>query len=164
MRATRFLGSYDLAQPIFRTATLTPLHSKSFRLVSCLIHNLGGPLSELFGAPPFDITMGHVEANLGSWCASQHGNQLVSSHAPQTDHPSHPLILHWKTELSRSFAATRKKAGLFCRSFLKQGEVLVYAELQQTPKDLKVVDLDCNPKGSRNFVRIFVTKGRGVRL
>ena len=58
----------------------------------------------------------------------------------------------------------RKETGLFCGSFLKQGEVLAYAGLNQTPKDLKVEDLDCDPKEGREFLRIFVTKWRGLRL
>ena len=125
------------------------------KIVSCFVHTLGSPLSELFGSPLCDANMNLVEADLGSWCASEHGTQLVSSHA---------LFLHWRAGPSRCFDAIRKETGLFCGSFLEQGEVFAYAGLNQTPKDLKVEGLDCNPKGSRDFVRIFVTKGRGVRL
>ena len=41
----------------------------------------------------------------------------------------------------RSFAAIRKEAGLFCRSFLRKGEVFAYVESLQNLEDLK----GCSP-------------------
>ena len=38
----------------------------------------------------------------------------------------------------QTFTAIRKKAGLFCESFLRKGKVFAYVERIQTLKDLKV--------------------------
>jgi len=45
--------------------------------------------------------------------------------------------LHWRAGSKRSFTATQKKAGLFCGSFLRKGEVFVHAGRNQNLNDLK---------------------------
>jgi len=71
--------------------------------------------------------MGLVEADLGSWCACEYGNQLVYLHMPH---------LSWRAGPLRSFSAIRQEAGLFCGSFLRKGEVFVYVGRFQDLKDL----------------------------
>ena len=48
----------------------------------------------------------------------------------------HASLLHWRARTLRSLAAIEKKAGLFCRFFLKKGEALAYFGLHQELKDL----------------------------
>ena len=46
-------------------------------------------------------------------------------------------LLHWMAGSSRSFAAIRKEAGLFCGSFLRNGEVFAYDRGANDLNDLK---------------------------
>jgi len=45
-------------------------------------------------------TMSLINADLGSVCVSEHGNQLVCLHPPQQSHPLSPLHepLHWRAK------------------------------------------------------------------
>jgi len=80
-RTASISHSHHFVQPPFRTATLTPLNKK------WSIHSLGYPWFERFGAPPFDTTMGLVEADLGSWCAREHGHFFYPSTSPTSGSP-----------------------------------------------------------------------------
>jgi len=44
---------------------------------------------------------------------------------------------HWRAGSSRSFAMIRKEAGLFCGSFLRQGEVLACVKSIHNLEDWK---------------------------
>ena len=55
---------------------------------------------------------------------------------------------------------TNLRAGLYCGSRLRKGEVFAYVGRNQNLKDLK----DRNPKGRRALLRIPSTEGRSVCL
>jgi hypothetical protein len=73
-------SSYILGN-LFTHPLLHP-HISKCECVSCFIHNVGYPWSELFGTPPFDTTIGLVEADLGSWSACEHGNHWYTFTSP----------------------------------------------------------------------------------
>ena len=85
--------------------------------------------------------MGFVQADLGSWCACEYGNQLVYLHMPHwriTLQPFAASRLHWRAGPLRSSTAIRKTAGLFCGSFLRKGKVFtLYTGRIQNLKGLK---------------------------
>ena len=107
-------------------------------------------------------------AVLGSWRA------LVHFHMPHLRIPLWILaviFLHWKAGPSRSLPAIRKEAGLFHGSFLRKGKVLALVGSIQNLKYLKdfcTEQLDpwcfCNPTGTRGFLWLLSTEGRGVGL
>ena len=70
-------------------------------------------------------------------------------HVSITLEPLTASRLHWRAGPLRSFAAIQKQAGLFCRSFLRNGEVFAYVGRIQNSKGLKDQPFDNTPHGSR---------------
>jgi hypothetical protein len=156
---------------------LTPTYSKLYIGV-VLIHDLGYPWFELFGATPPDTTSGQVEAELGSWCACETVPLWSNSHAPHEDSPfssSQRAFCTGGLDLRDPFLRSESQQGFsvdlfcgrarcwpmlgkikpqrtqrICGPFLRKSEVLAYIGRNENLKDLNGVHASASLMGDNS--------------